>query len=1638
MINDELPDIRHENIPAFIEKMDNLCMIGEKARGQANREKFNRYKVLALGYTAVIMFCYYKEEYEREYGELQDLTETELDQDFEENKLEDIKEKARKQARIGLLRALEKFSWALYICDEPCEWLMEPYLHALKIVHGNKDALEALESYVQKNSSHLPAHKLAYQFTRLCPEAGAFQQKELEEIIKLCPDDPLVITYAEDLLDKGGDVETLIKIINMLMDMIEFKEWRWDIRPWKILCRAVRNSHVKSIDSSSQESGRIKDELQKISKERTPLWKAYVWIFPEFSKISVDQAEILFYSTYTAFVLQYDEKFTKLMEKVFVYYGYQELAEDLKNAKQCSGRQQNSFLKNFSAYKNSHRLPYSTEDMFGNMKIQKNDNNEKDCHTWLNCNLGKNNRSNLGSVSSVECQDIRFNDADFLTSTQVSVSSHGSPLAESIGMCKSPKLNGTFQDSYSEFGAEIPCGQMDPVLQKVDIETGGCDDNDDICTKSEGCVSPDLDSMEEGSSRDDEYSDGENVIGPSQTTDLSFEPKTLSTSFSKPKRDLSDVKVGNPNSEADIGSQVSLTKGKCWSDQEKNLNTPRCDLPKQRRFLEYDVDDLPFPLFQSQMIDSTKVKECSDNGQVLIEDAIPKRKEVTNVEEVITETSRAPRQESKRLSNYGMDDLPNANTTTFSFNQANETSIQNENRGIISGHKDKDGNCENDKDSNSLKNKSFSPTKILKNYVKTEKLITPKSSAKKYETSSDIDDDLPLSVLEEIYDKMKIKKNHRTSIEKHLETSIYEIDDLPFPDFESQAQLEEVEAEIAFEDYSKQEVNIKSPKKPIDNSDEQVGLSTMKNQVTYQSSKKQQKSGLPYKLEDLPFPKYETYEFDDLPFPVFESQSVLEEAGSAEKETSKKKIGELLCHFDDESQLIENINSSSKTKTSTPFEDLNNGTNKSKQFVRDDKHERSSDFMKIKDVKPGEESKPFCKEASNGKKRKRSKFQESSRKKVRLENVAHPVEPLGKISAETGGIKIKQEKIDDYDDFLCIPRYIQSDGGRGIIINEVQTLDDSFVSDRNTVDGATYSELKEGLSYVSQDFIGNVYSDSVMVKKGMKTHVISDSTPVGNESTAIKKDVEKKKKRKQVNVDNSDISSPTCMVEIYKKKDFDSKLTQQEAEQSKNLDSTNFSVLESNSVKRKSPVSVNIAKFRHNKTKFTPRGSSKFVNRCSKIKLQFSSGSGHNSPTKEFLKTEIMTTSQKNVLYFAGNNMHVSEDIKNKLKNKNAKNIMATVRCKNIVEVLESSGIKKTSSHTNLDSSSVLDKKKRKKEPGKNVVNVKKKLKKSKKINPKKEITEKVSIGISLGETMNLQSEALDNPLCTKKKKKERKHIGMDNTSDISKPIPSVEIDMKRGFHSKLTPQEVKQSNTVTMTQNFSLLENSSIKTRRPAFKCKKKSIQEKKKFIHEDSRKCLDTHKKFKSHFSNGIDFNACKIESRTEILDMPCQKSFEYSAGNNIHVGKDIESKCKKEKAKKDIIKSKCKKEKANNITKTVVCYDTGVLESSGTKTTPSHTNLYKKGDICNSNPIKKKRREEPGVSIGGVKKVKTKNKRRKPSLKKNKGVNTKHKMKEIPDDFVTMQCQVNIKKKKKPKRETESEVTEKVSIGVSPKKL
>ncbi|XP_068249226.1 titin homolog isoform X2 [Palaemon carinicauda] len=569
MICDELPNIKHEDFPAFTEEIYRLLTKAMNISGRKNLEKIGRFQYLTYGYTALTMYYYYRNDYELEWGDLQFSSEIiKLDEDFHDEKME-RKEEARKKALMGIKSAVEKFSLALGMFEEPCEWLMEPYLHALQLARGTKAALDKLEEYVENNSSHLPAHRLAYQFLKSCPDTEELQQKKLEEIVKLCPDDPLVITYVEDLLEKDSDVETLIKVINLLMDMIEFREWRWNVEPWKTLCYAIRNIHAQLKCGPSQESAKIMDELRNIVKERTPLWKAYVWNVPTFSRISFDQAEILFYSTYVAFVLQYDKAYTAHMEKAFVDYGFRVLVEDLENAKNFSGKHVDSFLENFTAYKNSQRSLYGKEGVFDNVKIQNSDSNNMRMHgKSLKCNFSKNSVS-LGIEKSVNGSDFDFNSADFVTSTQVLDSSHKIPLSKEREMCKSSASIDLYQDSFSDFGDEIPCGQRDPfsdigdeipcgqkdpLLEKEENKKWGPDHRNYIpeLFDHNSVISQKKNYNEQHSSSDSNLSDMESVIPPSQPTDLTFSSKKISKSFSKTEKDLLDIAVDNSDSETDM------------------------------------------------------------------------------------------------------------------------------------------------------------------------------------------------------------------------------------------------------------------------------------------------------------------------------------------------------------------------------------------------------------------------------------------------------------------------------------------------------------------------------------------------------------------------------------------------------------------------------------------------------------------------------------------------------------------------------------------------------------------------------------------------------------------------------------------------------------------------------------------------------------------------------------------------------------------------------------------------------------------------------------------------------------------------------------------------------------------------------
>ncbi|KAK7068058.1 hypothetical protein SK128_022622 [Halocaridina rubra] len=175
------------------------------------------------------------------------------------------------------------FRKAIQHLNEPCEWIMGPFLEALSKVHGSQAAIDELTTYLSQYPSHLPARYLAYNFFKHeIPQSEDSQIEELEKIAEISPDDHLVFTLVKMLINRVDDWpfdtsdlhrwsdtqgksvlkilpgvkncrslfkselqrDTILNCVKIMMNMVEYQEWRWKEQPWIHLCHLLRRIYL--------------------------------------------------------------------------------------------------------------------------------------------------------------------------------------------------------------------------------------------------------------------------------------------------------------------------------------------------------------------------------------------------------------------------------------------------------------------------------------------------------------------------------------------------------------------------------------------------------------------------------------------------------------------------------------------------------------------------------------------------------------------------------------------------------------------------------------------------------------------------------------------------------------------------------------------------------------------------------------------------------------------------------------------------------------------------------------------------------------------------------------------------------------------------------------------------------------------------------------------------------------------------------------------------------------------------------------------------------------------------------------------------------------------------------------------------
>ncbi|XP_042209989.1 uncharacterized protein LOC121857813 isoform X1 [Homarus americanus] len=438
-----------------------------------------RLKTISEGYNGQILYNRWKNgqcQNELQLSELQDGTESNShtsDTDWlivheifgnQESTTGKKNQVLAKQAHFAMKNSISNLK-------EPCEWLMECYLHLENELYGTETAVNMLEVYKKKNPDHLPAHRLSYYyFKNYVPDSEENQLKELKEIARMCPDDPLVLELVDVILKNNDQIECESQIqqrgrdsflekadtvenhhcslnssktvsalgtcLNLVTTMLEYKEFAWKLQPWQRLSYIIQRFYMAWIRcwkcSMCKKSRKL---AYKVAERVTSLWRYCVWI-PVSGLLSYEKAQVIFHHAYAAHVFCYSIGYILETIKTLHRSGYHSLAVELKHSLSYPG----PFLKKFNAYSGIKRqrlaelgiekkgtIQHSIENYIGllrNLSFEDEDCDSTEGKVKCNNNIGKNNLQPQYSVPLVTDLkvngNVSFDEQDILlTSTQV-------------------------------------------------------------------------------------------------------------------------------------------------------------------------------------------------------------------------------------------------------------------------------------------------------------------------------------------------------------------------------------------------------------------------------------------------------------------------------------------------------------------------------------------------------------------------------------------------------------------------------------------------------------------------------------------------------------------------------------------------------------------------------------------------------------------------------------------------------------------------------------------------------------------------------------------------------------------------------------------------------------------------------------------------------------------------------------------------------------------------------------------------------------------------------------------------------------------------------------------------------------------
>ncbi|XP_027212877.2 uro-adherence factor A [Penaeus vannamei] len=309
-----------------------------------------------------------------------------ISEDFSDEENEEGSKDTNKRLVTEAHSALRR---ALCNLAEPVEWIIVPYLDLENELRGPESALSVLQDYVSKNLQHLPAQHLVYNFLRtFVPNSDETQMSALKEITRVCPEHPLALEYVNRLLVEACDeqvwkrtetavdsdeieskvsenessdaetesqscglksdiqVESLVRALNLLTNLLEYKEWRWKLQPWQTLTHLLRKFYSSWIRCwKCQYCRKSRKSVRQVSKRVTPLWKYYVWVTVPVS-LHPEKAQVIFHHVYSAHVFCYNQIYVLDAIATLKKANYKVLSKELKE----SLYQQKPYLDKFLAY----------------------------------------------------------------------------------------------------------------------------------------------------------------------------------------------------------------------------------------------------------------------------------------------------------------------------------------------------------------------------------------------------------------------------------------------------------------------------------------------------------------------------------------------------------------------------------------------------------------------------------------------------------------------------------------------------------------------------------------------------------------------------------------------------------------------------------------------------------------------------------------------------------------------------------------------------------------------------------------------------------------------------------------------------------------------------------------------------------------------------------------------------------------------------------------------------------------------------------------------------------------------------------------------------------------------------------------